>query len=213
MTSAISILRIIRKHVRSFFEFFGNVSFVSLVRFVFIKQLAWLRFFWSENHQNPSHPRDFSVVWRFSIFGRALSTVVLHTLTIESCHYLSQLEFSDISAVKTVVSAVITGLRWLYHPKRRYNLVQNCRKRVKDVAKRCKTVQNVDFFSNGQNGRSFLKPPPAGEVARAWRRLPPPRPRGIKNFRYNLLRLAVKTVISSVRTIVSAIKMVVSHLL
>ena len=31
------------------------------------------RDFWFENRQNPSHPRDFSVVWRLSNFGRALS--------------------------------------------------------------------------------------------------------------------------------------------
>ena len=72
-TSAISILRIFRKKLRWFFKFFGNFSFVSFVQNFFMRQLGSLRSFWSENRQNPSHPRDFSVVWRFSIFGRALS--------------------------------------------------------------------------------------------------------------------------------------------
>ena len=71
------------------------------------------------------------------------------------------------SIPRSFVFVLITGLRRLYHPKRRYNLVQNCRKRVKNVANgpKCRfsfqTAKTVNFV---------FKPPPAGEVARARRR-------------------------------------------
>ena len=57
----------------NFSNFSGTFCLFRSFVFCFIKQLASLQLFWSENRQNPSHPRDFSAVWRFSIFGRALS--------------------------------------------------------------------------------------------------------------------------------------------
>ena len=51
-----------REYFSIIFESFGNFSFVSFVRKCFMKQLGSLRSFWSENRQNPSHPRDFSAV-------------------------------------------------------------------------------------------------------------------------------------------------------
>ena len=68
MTSAISILRNFGTKNWIIFLFFGNFSFVSFVRKFFMEQLGSLWFFWSGFRQNPSHPRDFPAVGRFSIF-------------------------------------------------------------------------------------------------------------------------------------------------
>ena len=125
MTSAISIFWIFR-NFSIIFRIFGNFSFVSIVRKFFIKQLASLRLFWSEFRENPSHPRDYSAVWRFSFFGRALS-------------------ISHVNYWELWLSKIIIKKNWSFFIDRSTTTTKTMswrRKRRKDANNGVKTIQN-----------------------------------------------------------------------